>query len=80
MSSKYTAGCFTITDYSKEFLANHKQEVKQALTACGMAAETYAKAECPVGKTGRLKSSLSYEVEGNTVHIGTNGKYRMFHD
>lgn len=80
MADKYISGNFTVTDYSKDFLKAHKQEVQQALTACGMAAETYAKEECPVGKSygGTLKNSLTYKVVGNTMHIGTNVKYAIY--
>jgi phage gpG-like protein len=44
------------------------------LEAIGVMAESHAKENCPVD-TGRLRNSISNEVSGETVYIGTNVEY-----
>lgn len=51
--------------------------VRKALEICGGKCETYAKKACPVD-TGRLRSSITHQVEGSTVRIGTNVEYAPY--
>ena len=51
--------------------------VKRALTKCGLQAQTFSKSLCPVD-TGNLRNSISYEVNDNTVYIGTNVEYAPY--
>lgn len=53
--------------------------IARALEKCGLVAEGYAKAACPVD-TGRLRNSITYEVrpgEGE-VYVGTNVEYAPY--
>lgn len=47
-----------------------------ALEKCGLVAEGYAKARCPVD-TGRLRNSITHEVAAgeHAVYVGTNVEY-----
>lgn len=51
----------------------------RGLTKIGLAAEGYAKLECPVD-TGRLRNSITNEVAPSekAVYIGTNVEYAPF--
>lgn len=64
-------------------------EIKAALTAVGMEAETNVKNELDRAvyntppsptyvRTGRLKNSITYAVEENAVLVGTNVEYAGF--
>lgn len=53
------------------------QSVKMALTICGLMAERYAKALCPVD-TGRLRNSITHQVDGKTLMVGTNVEYAPY--
>ena len=53
------------------------EQIEQALTAIGMTAETHAKELCPVD-TGRLRNSITHDVEGQTAIIGTNVEYAAY--
>lgn len=67
---------------SDVIFTSHRREVVDemlvkkvlALSAIGEKAEEYAKKQCPVD-TGRLMNSISYNVDDDTVYIGTNVKY-----
>ena len=62
--------------------------VNRALTMIGVKAEKYAKARCPVGteestgkagyRGGTLRNSITYQVEGDSVAIGSNVEYAPF--
>lgn len=39
-----------------------------------------AKANAPVGETGRLHDSITSKAEGNTAIIGTNVEYAMYQE
>lgn len=64
------------------------QAKEKALTIIGMRAEKYAKALCPVGTSestgikgyrgGTLRNSITYQVQGNTVAIGSNVEYAPY--
>lgn len=54
------------------------QEAKlRALTAIGATAEGHAKRACPVD-TGRLRASITYAVNDDTVYVGTNVDYAEY--
>ena len=50
---------------------------RNALTAIGATAETYAKQETPVD-TGRLRNSISHSVDGEAAYIGSNVEYAPY--
>ena len=64
-------------DNSKEVLSALEKGKRNALTAIGATAETYAKQETPVC-TGRLRNSISHETDKEAVYIGTNVEYAAF--
>ena len=64
-------------DYSKEVLAALEKGKRNALTAIGATAETYAKKATPVD-TGRLRNSISHSVDGEAAYIGTNVEYAPY--
>ncbi|MCD8208418.1 MAG: HK97 gp10 family phage protein [Bacteroidales bacterium] len=49
----------------------------RALEECGLTAEGYAQASCPVD-TGNLRNSITHEVEDHEVAIGTNCEYAPY--
>lgn len=76
------------SDNSQEFANELKKGIEAALEAVGLAAEGYAKLECPVGTPestgipgyigGTLRNSITHEVSGDSVYIGTNVEYGKF--
>jgi HK97 gp10 family phage protein len=66
-----------ITDNSEEIKSEMAKAVDLALTAIGMKAEEYAKLLCPVD-TGRLRNSITYDIEESDVYIGTNVEYAPY--
>lgn len=62
--------------------------VERVLTMIGIKAEKYAKARCPVGtpestgikgyRGGTLRNSITFQVEGDTLSIGTNVEYAPY--
>ena len=56
-----------------------QEAVERALEAIGLQAEGYAKMLTPVD-TGNLRNSMTHQVEGNTVAIGTNNEYAVFQE
>lgn len=68
-----------ITDNSGEFSKALPEQIEQALTAIGLTAESYAKADCPVD-TGRLRNSITNAVRADeeSVYIGSNVEYAAF--
>ena len=65
-----------IEDNTELVAKEMESAIAQALTAIGLSAERYAKAECPVD-TGRLRNSITNVVDavGKAVYIGTNVEY-----
>ncbi len=49
----------------------------KALEKVGLVAEGYAKMLCPVD-TGRLRNSITHQLKGLSVYIGTNVEYAPF--
>lgn len=68
-----------ITDNSAEVLKALPEQIERALLAIGLAAESYAKENCPVD-TGRLRNSITHEVrtDEKAVYIGSNVEYAAF--
>lgn len=66
-------------DNSEEVLEAFEKATANALTAIGMAAETYAKKITPVA-TGRLRNSISHDIDtdDSTAIIGSNVEYAAF--
>ena len=58
-------------DNSQQILSALEKGKRNALTAIGATAETYAKKATPVD-TGRLRNSISHTVDGEAAYIGTN--------
>ena len=75
-------------DNTKEILNSLEDHITRALTKIGIKAEKYAKARCPVGtpestgiqgyRGGTLRNSITFEVEDDTVAIGSNVEYAPY--
>ena len=65
------------TSNVNDILRRMEKGKRNALTAIGATAETYAKKETPVC-TGRLRNSISHETDKEAVYIGTNVEYAAF--
>ena len=57
-------------DNSKEYKELRDAAIRRGLRAIGMAAETYAKEECPVD-TGYARNSITYALSGETADISS---------
>ena len=66
-------------DNTNEVLKGLSDAMERALTRIGLAAEGYAKKECPVD-TGNLRNSITNEVRSSekAVYIGTNVEYAEY--
>ena len=67
----------TIKDNTQQVLSALEKAKKQGLEAIGMTAEGHAKKETPVD-TGRLRNSMTHEVDDNAAYIGTSTSYAPF--
>ena len=65
------------TNNADDILRLLERGKRNALTAIGAAAETYAKNATPVD-TGRLRNSISHAVDGEAVYIGSNVEYAPY--
>jgi phage gpG-like protein len=75
-------------DNVQEVLDAMDKAVFRALTIIGLKLEKYAKALCPVGTSestgikgyrgGTLRNSITYEVQEDTVAVGTNVEYAPY--
>ena len=65
------------TDNSAEILRAFEQATARGLEKVGLVAEGYAKAKAPVD-TGRLRNSISHEVNEQDVYIGSNVEYAPY--
>lgn len=54
-----------------------EEQIRVALEAIALQAEGYAILNCPVD-TGRLRDSITHEVEDNVAYIGTNVEYAPY--
>lgn len=69
---------FEIIENNKDKIEGALDEaIDRALEACGLQAENYAKARCPVD-TGLLRNSISHTHDGDTAYIGTNVEYAPY--
>lgn len=66
-----------VEDHSEEVREALIQAKERALEAIGLVAEGYAKLRTPVD-TGRLRSSVSHAVSGDSAYIGTNVEYAPY--
>lgn len=66
-----------ITDNSPQFKAALEQACARALEIVGGKAESYAKGLVPVD-TGTLRNSITHQVDGNTVMIGSAVHYAPY--
>ena len=64
-------------DNIEQVLSALEKGKRNALTAIGATAETYAKKATPVD-TGRLRNSISHAVDGEAVYIGSNVEYAPY--
>lgn len=64
-------------DNSEEVLRLFEEATERALEKIGLKAEGYAKKLAPVD-TSRLRNSITHEVDGNDVYIGSNVEYAPF--
>ena len=64
-------------DNSQQILSALEKGIKNGLEAIGLTAETYAKKATPVD-TGRLRNSISHDVDGEAVYIGSNVEYAPY--
>ena len=65
------------TSNVNDILSAMENGKRNALTAIGSTAETYAKQETPVD-TGRLRNSISHAVDGEAAYIGSNVEYAPY--
>lgn len=76
------------TDNSDEALSAVDKATAQALTMIGLKLEKYAKGLCPVGTSestgikgyrgGTLRNSITYEVNDQSVMVGSNVEYAPY--
>ena len=65
------------TSNVNDILRHMEKGKRNALTAIGATAETYAKKETPVC-TGRLRNSISHAVDGEAVYNKTKIEYAPY--
>lgn len=65
------------TDNSAEYLSALEQAKARALEIIGGKAESYAKGLVPVD-TGALRNSITHQVEGDTVYVGSAIHYAPY--
>lgn len=73
----------TLKDNSAEVKRILKSAVERGLKAIGMAAEGHAKRKIRQADridTGRLLNSISHKVDDNSVYVGTNVEYAIWHE
>lgn len=63
-----------VKDYSKLVLSAYEQARERSLEMIGLTAEKYAKEIVPVD-TGRLRNSITHEVDGKEVFVGSATEY-----
>lgn len=72
---------FKVKSYKDIFLGAMQEQLEAAFEECGLDAEYYAAKACPVD-TGRLRASITHEVEGVgrgiQMAIGTNVEYAPY--
>ena len=68
---------YSYKDNTEEVLSAMEKAIERGLEAIGLTAEGHAKKETPVD-TGRLRNSISHEVEDRAAYIGTNVEYAPY--
>lgn len=66
-----------MVDNMSQIKAELDKKIARALEAVGATAEGYAKELCPVD-TGRLRDSITYSVDDNTVYLGSDVEYAPY--
>lgn len=66
-----------VTSHRIEVIEAKDEAIARALETIGLVAERYAKEKAPVD-TGRLRNSISHEVDDDTVYVGTNVEYAPY--
>ena len=64
-------------DNTGEILSAVEQAKQRALEIIGGKIEKYAKALCPVD-TGALRNSITHQVDGDAVQVGSNMQYSAY--
>lgn len=76
-------GDFKVTlqaeDHTAEILEAINTGITRALYRIGLEAENYAKNLCHV-VTGRLRNSITFDMDEDSVYIGTNVEYGQFEE
>lgn len=70
-------GSYTLTDNTGKVLSALEEQKAKILEKIGGKAETYAKKLCPVD-TGNLRNSITHEVDGDAVRIGSGVEYAPY--
>ena len=70
-------GLEVVVDNTAAASAGIKDAIAIALEKIGLLAEGYAQMKCPVD-TGNLRGSITHEVAGDSVYIGTNVEYAPY--
>lgn len=65
-----------LKDLSSEVLADIERKIYMGLVACGEEVEGNVAELVPVD-TGRLKGSITHEVDDHTIVVGTNVEYAV---
>ena len=76
------AGNLVIIEDNREQVEHAiNQAIAAALEECGLAAERFAKAKCPVD-TGRLRNSITQalDLSDEAVYVGTNVEYAPYQE
>jgi len=63
--------------YGVKVVQKINKENKKIISKACLMVERDAKILCPVD-TGRLRSSITHEIEGTTGRVGTNVEYALF--
>jgi HK97 gp10 family phage protein len=63
-----------VKDFSKDVKSAYEQARERSLEIIGLTAEKYAKQIVPVD-TGRLRNSITHEVDGKEVYVGSATEY-----
>lgn len=66
-------------DNRPQVLAELERKQRAVLVAIGKKAEGYAKAKAPVD-TGRLRSSITYTIDGDSVEITSDVEYAPYQE
>ena len=67
------------TDNTDEAIARMNTAIQKSLKMIGLVAQEYAADNSPVD-TGRLRASMTHQLEDNSVYIGTNVEYAIYQE